>query len=245
MRKEPNKSSTGSSAFEAQRLAAEGERLTPQQLKAYLPLVQSALEQIGGYLPPDIEPETLRGKILLALGEASEDQPTNSTRFVPYARLRLWRALVDYLLQSRCFLPHTCTCLQELRQVTDEALRRGQETKDEEIQALLGGPVAELRQDLEQLASLLAILPQTVLALAKNDYAGPAERRLAEAISNLPQTEQLVVAMYYFDDMDFPEIAEALEISEQEVQGAFGQATVLLRIELGGQSPGDREGESN
>jgi len=245
MQEEANQPPTSPSAFEAQRLAGEGQRLTLEQLEKHLPLVRTTLKQLGHQLPPDIELETLLGKALLALVEAAEDRPVDSVGFNEYARLCIWRALTDYLLQSRCFLPVAWASLQRLSAATDEALRASVATKEGELEVLLSQPGAELRKALEQIASLRTILPQSILALAGDDYAGPLKRRLAGAICELPQREQLMVAMYYFEDRSFPEIAEILGISEQELHWAFSRATVLLRINLCRRSPRERAAEGN
>ncbi len=218
------------SAFEAQKLAAGGEGASIEELRPYFPLVRVALDRLGGYLPPDVAYETLEGTAILALLEAADRRPVGSAGFESYARICIWRALTDCLRQSRCFLPETQAPLRRLSEAADKALRTGLEGTDEELAALLSEPLEQLREALAQVAALMAAAPQAVIALAWDEEQ--LQRRLAPAICALPQLEQLVVAMYYFEDLTFAEIAQVMELSEQEVQWAFGRAAVLLRIQL-------------
>jgi RNA polymerase sigma factor FliA len=218
------------SVFEAQRLAAAGEGFTTEQLRAYLPLVRVALERLGSYLPLDVEREALAGRAILALVEAAEKKGRETPGFEDYARLRIWRALTDCLRRSRCFMISTQAAVQRLSEATGQALRVGLEGGEDELSALLSQPLEELRTDLAQVAALMVAAPQSVVALQQN--GDQLEARLAQAVCELPQREQLIVAMYYFEDLTFAEIARVLELSEPEVEWAFGRAALLLRVHL-------------
>jgi len=222
------------SAFAAQELADE-QRPSRQDIKQYLQLVQVALGRLGRYLPPDIDQETLQGKAILALLDAAQQVPMDSAGFAAYARIRIWRSLVECLGESRCFMVETQAALRRLAQAAEKALRSGLAGTEEELAHLLVEPIGRLRQALEQAAALMVTAPEMVLAVSRSE--GDVERRLAQAICKLPQREQLIVAMYYFEELTFAEIGRVLEMSEQQVQWAFGRAAVLLKIFL---SPGER-----
>ena len=61
-------------------------------------------------------------------------------------------------------------------------------------------------------------------ALSDDEY----RRQLAEAIRQLPDKEQLVMSLYYDDELNFREIGEILEVTESRICQLHGQA--LLRI---------------
>jgi RNA polymerase sigma factor for flagellar operon FliA len=54
------------------------------------------------------------------------------------------------------------------------------------------------------------------------------QRQLIEGIKKLPEKEQLVMSMYYDDEMNFREIGEVLNVTESRICQLHGQA--LLRI---------------
>ncbi len=56
---------------------------------------------------------------------------------------------------------------------------------------------------------------------------------LGEAIGNLPEREQLVLSLYYEQEMNLREIGAVLGISESRVCQIHGQAMLRLRGRLG------------
>ncbi|HEY3398265.1 MAG TPA: sigma factor-like helix-turn-helix DNA-binding protein [Armatimonadota bacterium] len=222
----------GMSVFHAQRLAWGGTEGV-EVLRRYLPLVRLALSRLARHLPPDLPLEALEGRALLALVQAAQSRPEGSEGFDHYARLTVWRALTDCLGQSRHFQQSTREALRRLSCAVEQALCLGLEGREEELASLLACPLEALREDLGQVAALMAADPGAILATARGEGLPALESQLARAVCELPSMEGLVVALYYFDDLTFPEIAEVMEISEPEVEWAFGRAALLLRARLG------------
>ena len=54
------------------------------------------------------------------------------------------------------------------------------------------------------------------------------QKQLVKSIKKLPEKEQLVMSMYYDDEMNFREIGEVLDVTESRICQLHGQA--LLRI---------------
>ena len=61
---------------------------------------------------------------------------------------------------------------------------------------------------------------------------GEFGRELARAISGLPEREQLVLSLYYEQEMNLKEIGAVLGVSESRVCQIHGQAVVRLRGRL-------------
>ena len=57
-------------------------------------------------------------------------------------------------------------------------------------------------------------------------------KAVAEAISELPERERLIMSMYYDDELNLKEIGAVLNISESRVCQLHGQALVRLRARL-------------
>ncbi len=56
---------------------------------------------------------------------------------------------------------------------------------------------------------------------------------LGDAIGDLPEREQLVLSLYYEQELNLREIGAVLGVSESRVCQIHGQATVRLRARLG------------
>ena len=55
---------------------------------------------------------------------------------------------------------------------------------------------------------------------------------LAEALSNLPERERLVMSLYYDEELNLKEIGQVLGVSESRACQILGQATLRLRARL-------------
>jgi RNA polymerase sigma factor FliA len=61
---------------------------------------------------------------------------------------------------------------------------------------------------------------------------GELEGRLADAISNLPERERLVMTLYYYEEMTMREIGLALGVVESRVSQVHAAAVAHLRSAL-------------
>jgi len=55
-------------------------------------------------------------------------------------------------------------------------------------------------------------------------------QQLAEAIRSLPEREQLVLSLYYHDELNFKEIGKVLGISESRVCQLHARALINLKV---------------
>ena len=100
------------------------------------------------------------------------------------------------------------------RNTLSEALRRGR-VQDEARRALAMEPVALGDADVESLALL-------------------AETPALEALADLPEEQQAVVAARHLDEESYAEIAARLECSESVVRQRVSRGLRTLRTQLGG-----------
>lgn len=222
----------------ARQLAQKEPTVSLPAVKKYVPVVKTVINRLGGYLPPDVPESTLMGKGILALMEAAEDCPPDNPEFEQVAQRYVWRAVASALKQSQCFTPDTSQALHTLEAVCQRLTARGQPVDDEALAAALEVSVDQIRGYLAKVSTLFAALPAQVLPAGPQSssplpHSLPGwQTQIARAIAHLPQQEQLVVALYYFEDLSFPEIAEVLETPLLRVQQLFGRAAVLLRVHL-------------
>ena len=55
---------------------------------------------------------------------------------------------------------------------------------------------------------------------------------IAQAISELPEKEKMVIVLYYHEDLTFKEIGEVLQVSESRISQLHTKANLRLRAKL-------------
>ena len=57
---------------------------------------------------------------------------------------------------------------------------------------------------------------------------------ISEAIACLPKKEQLVLSLYYYDELTLKEIAKVLDLTESRISQIHSKAIISLRTKLRG-----------
>ena len=65
-----------------------------------------------------------------------------------------------------------------------------------------------------------------------NDLEGIPKDKMAKAISELSEQEQIIMSQYYEDNMEFKEIGEISELSEKEVSQILEKTMLRLHNKL-------------
>ena len=86
--------------------------------------------------------------------------------------------------------------------------------------------------------SLLDTIPDTSASDPQEALdSSEVKDRLADAIGSLPEREQLVVALYYYENLTLREIGEVLGVTESRVSQLHTKAVMRLKTQLQ-QDPG-------
>ena len=241
-------------------LAARDAELRDAVILRYVPLVHYVLSRLG--ISPTIGPEyeDLAGQGLLGLIDAVDRyDPNYGTQFSTYATLRIRGHILDQLRAldwlSRA-ARRRARDLQEAVTILWGQLQRS--PTDEEL-------AAHLRVDVEQLRHTLADADRVLISLdtvsddgdggsslhealaddVHEDNADPSEtllesdlrQRLASAIKALPEREQLVLSLYYHEELTMKEIGAVLDLSESRVCQLHARAVMNLRATLSDERP--------
>ncbi|HET6567147.1 MAG TPA: FliA/WhiG family RNA polymerase sigma factor [Rhodothermales bacterium] len=219
---------------------------------AAVPLVRSLIGRLS--LPDHMlaSREDLENVGLLGLLQALDGyDPTRGTPFVSYAYGRIRGAIVDYLRSIDALPRERRKQLAEAQQAI-ETLRQkiGDEPQDQDVADFLGLSIAEYHAILTD--------AQRRFALSLHDSAGPdGEQSVLETIPNedafaafddidreslytyietmvreLPQREQTILALYYFENLTLREIAQLLNLTEARISQILGKILSGLRNRL-------------
>lgn len=223
----------------------------------YVRLVHFVLNRLGltQALGPDYEDLASHG--LLGLIDAVDRyDPQFGTQFSTYATLRIRGQVLDQL-RARDWLSRAARRRARAVQaaMTELWLTLGRAPSDEELAAHLGLELAQLRQSLVDAGRILLSL-DTIREdgdegaslhemLADPDQADPGDlslerdlhARLVQALQSLPEREQLVLSLYYYEELTLKEIGAVLKLSESRVCQLHARAVMSLRAILSDDDP--------
>ncbi len=206
----------------------------------HLPLVKRIANHLAVKLPPHIEIDDLIQVGLIGLLKAKEDyQADSGATFSTYATIRIRGAMMDEL-RSRDWLPRSvqknlgrvATAMRGAEQ------RLGRAPTDSEVASELGVSLNEYQEILGDV-SFARLTPVEDIDTVAGDMEPDREvteslraTALSDAIKELPEKEQLMMSMYYVDNLNLKEIGLVLEVSESRVSQIHGQAIARLKSKL-------------
>lgn len=229
---------------------AQMSTLDPEALvTTHAPLVKRIAYHLLARLPPNVLADDLIQAGMIGLLEAARHyDPAQGASFDTYAGIRIRGAMLDEI--RRCdWAPRSLH--RKVREVS-EAIRaierrESRDARDAEVAAELGIGLGEYHQLLQQASGQrlfsiedLAAGADTVSESLGDGISGPLEEvqgeefraMLARAVASLPEREQLVMSLYYEEELNLREIGEVLGVSESRVCQIHGQALVRIKARM-------------
>ncbi len=219
---------------------------TADRIRRFLPMVRRLAWHMHGTGRPGIELEDLIQSGLVALTEcATRHNQPGEDGFAAYAKMRVRGAMVDLIRRTVPLSRGASERRRQLREKED-ALRAmlGRDPTGAELAAAMGieeSELAALRSSSEPLRfepideaysdSDMAFAddrPDSLTLLADEEMRGS----VVAAIASLPQRLQLVVQLYFVEELNLSEIAQVLSVSIPRVHQLKAQALQHLRKEL-------------
>lgn len=219
----------------------------------FLPLVRSAAVQLRGMAGSVLQEEDLIDQGVLALMDAMERyDESHGAKFETYAFLRVRGSMIDHI-RSQDWVPHRARNFQKK---VDEAFSmlandKMREPEVEEVAAYLNLPVEKVENHIRYMnrATLLSfenVLQDMTGVVAKGeletaDRSGKPEENLfyrefqqtlKDAIDSLGEKERLVIALYYYEELKYSEIAEVMGIGQSRVCQIHTKAISKLKVHM-------------
>lgn len=225
------------------RYKQDGDRAARDRLVVhYSPLVKFVAGRVRSGLPPAVEQADLVSDGVIGLMDALEKfDPERGLQFQTYAVSRIRGAMVDGL-RAADWVPRSVR--EKIRDIdaAQAALERslGRTPSDAEVAERLEMSVAELRKVYSQTAHTSVVSFETALddedaPRATGDLPGADDDippGFLSAVRELPERDQVVVALYYWERLTLAEIGQVLGVSESRVSQLHSRATLALRRKL-------------
>jgi RNA polymerase sigma factor for flagellar operon FliA len=223
---------------------------------AYSPMVKFVAGRLGAGLPSHVDDADLISYGLMGLiGAIERFEPERGIKFETFAMTRIRGAIIDEL-RSLDWVPRSVRA--RAREIEAAQAKLEHELQRAPTETELAAKLNITEEELQ--ASLLEIANSSVYALDElwtvSDSSGdtvslldtisdpraddPQESlassevkdRLTEAVSSLPEREQLVVALYYYESLTLREIGEVLGVTESRVSQLHTKAVMRLKSAL-------------
>jgi RNA polymerase sigma factor FliA len=245
-------------------LTTHSPELRDELILRYVSLIHFVLGRLGLNPYGGIEYEDLVSQGMLGLIEAVDHfDPAFGTRMSTYATLKIRSKVLDYL-RDLDWLPRIARQKVKAMQIAMTELERKYQRipTDEELAGHLNLGLDELQQIQMDSSRVIISLDETSNKMSNEEgdssmhewlmdekQENPSEvyeekdmqAKLVLAIKKLPEREQLVLSLYYFDELTFKEIGRTLDISESRVCQIHGRSVNSLQALLSGDSNNEKQ----
>jgi len=212
-------------------------------------LVKRIAYHLMGRLPSNIQQDDLIQAGLVGLFEAIKGYDSSrGASFETYARIRIQGAMIDEVRRGdwtpRSVYRKSRQLSEAIRKIEE---REGRDAKSREVAELLEMNLDEYNNLVSEAAGCQVLSYEDFSGIDAGQYeTSCGEQRdpgkqleesdfrqgLADRISELPERERLVMALYYDEELNLREIGEVLGVSEGRVCQIHGQALVRLRARM-------------
>ncbi|MDH5734923.1 MAG: RNA polymerase sigma factor FliA [Gammaproteobacteria bacterium] len=216
-----------------------------QLIVSHLTLVKRIAYHLLGRLPSTVQVDDLIQAGMLGLIEAAKNyDPSQGASFETYAGIRIRGAMLDEVRHGD-WSPRSLH--KKMRQVAEAKReienRTGRDARDSEIADKLNISIDDYHVILRESASIKMSslssseegedqdIPTDEEPFSELQREG-FQQSLAKSISELPEREQMIMSLYYNDELNFKEIGQVLDVSESRVCQIHTQTMAVLREKM-------------
>lgn len=190
--------------------------------------------------------ELIQVGVIGLLEAAKSFDPTKGVPFEHYAHSRVRGAIIDEV-RRMSNLPRSAVAIhkqhnEESRQLSSTL---GREPSQSELAAALGKDVEDFQEERRKAAQFQTVyledVSEQVLSMPDERTRQPEAlveesqflQALVQAIESLPERDQLVMKLYYQEELNLKEIGAVLDVSESRVSQILSANVKKLRKVLG------------
>ncbi|MDO9497836.1 MAG: FliA/WhiG family RNA polymerase sigma factor [Nocardioides sp.] len=221
--------------------SSPSEELRNRLVLQYSPLVKYVAGRVRSGLPASVESADLVSEGVIGLMDAIDKyDPSRGLQFQTYAVSRIRGAIIDSI-RSADWVPRSVrTKIRDLDRAREALqLQLGRTPEQSELAEAMGMTLTELREAHER---------PTVVATVEHDELTEIHDRaprldeafedegtrelLMKAVRRLPERDQVVIALYFFEGLTLAEIGQVLDVTESRVSQLRSRATRSLQAML-------------
>ncbi|MEM3112628.1 MAG: FliA/WhiG family RNA polymerase sigma factor [Candidatus Anstonellales archaeon] len=227
-----------------------------KMIQTYAPMIKFIAHRLAMRLPPHISIEDLMSAGMIGLIDAiSKYDPQKNVKFETYAEFRIRGAMLDEL-RSLDWVPRSVRQKSSKIERLIERLEKekGRAVKEEEIASALGMSLEEYYELMKEMMGLPLLeikgfgkgssMPSEEeilqLLLDEKEENDPFHNislkelkgYLAKAIQDLNEKEQLILSLYYYEELTLKEIGEVLGLTESRICQLHNHILIKLRAKL-------------
>ena len=223
-------------------------------IRLYMPLVNYHVQRISVGLPKNVNREDVKSYGLMGLYDALEKfDLSRDLKFDTYASFRIRGAILDGL-RKEDWLPRSLreknkkieAAIERLEQrfmrnVTVEEIAREVEMTEEEVNNVMTEgffanilSIDESNKESDEKEGLsFSVRDKNSLTPEEHTVKEELYDELANAIVELNEKEQLVVSLFYHEELTLTEIGQVLGLSTSRISQIHSKALFKLRSSLG------------
>jgi len=215
----------------------------------YAPMVKRIAYHLKSRLPANIQLDDLIQAGMVGLLESARNFDANlGASFETYSSIRIRGAMLDEMRKNdwtpRSVHRNSRRVAKVVSQIEGE---KGREAKDVEIAAALEIDLDEYNRILQDSSghkilsfeeiglgeeSIVENLPNPQTSVLENVQKDDLSNIVADAITELPKRERMVMALYYDEELNLREIGAVIGVSESRVCQIHSQAVIRLQSRL-------------
>lgn len=208
---------------------------------AYMPALRAMACRLKSRLPSSIEVSDLISIGTEAMVRLSHSYDKNQNdNFWGYAKHRVQGSMLDYLRSLDTLSRQNRKLVKDIDRLVDEYYSKHQyEPSDEYLASALNEDVSKIKEvrSLSDLTSVLRLEDQFNILSDYDTEAQIEKEELIEHIklvlSEFNQRDQLVIQLYYYEELNLSEISEILNITESRISQIHKRLIIKIRERLG------------
>lgn len=220
----------------------------------YTPLIKYIATRLASRLPPNVSLDDLVSSGIIGLIDAIDKfDLSKNVQFKTYAEFRIKGAMLDEL-RALDWVPRSVRGKISKLESANSAMEQklGRPATDEEMAQTMNISLEEFHKLLDETKTVsfmdIDLLKQNSQELRGANFSDFMEEDsldpflalnfsqirnlVAQAITELSQKEQLVISLYYFEELTMKEIGLVLDYTESRISQMHSKAVLRLRTKL-------------
>lgn len=206
----------------------------------YQPALRAMAFRLKERLPASVDVNDLIGvgtEELIKLARRYDDLQNDN--FWGYARKRVYGSMLDFLRSLDTLSRSNRKIVKDIEKIINDYINEfDEEPSDEYLASELGIDIDKIKEArLAQSISYIVPLDEQLQVLSDEDANERLDKenlleKITEVLEELNEREQLIIQLYFYEELSLKEISEILQISESRVSQLQSRVINTLRKRL-------------